>query len=278
MKFAKGNLSQKHRVILACLFLLPLIVAAGKLSVLPTCELLTRYVSLAEVPAQMHGRLQYVLFVPLGAVLVSFCRLTLGIRILGPFRSILIAVAFQITGIFLGLLFLTIVIAVIVAVRPLLKAIRLPYYARVSVIMGAVSAIMVITILAGIWLEADSLRRTAYFPIVVLCLTGEGFSRTLTREGARSATWRGAMTALLAVLFALLTEIHALRQLLLRFPELLIVQIGCIVVISEYFDLRLLKWMNPAPRQKVSPRRREKKTAKEARHHTRSVGEVASKT
>jgi len=278
MRFSKGNLSGKQRVMLACLFLLPLVVAGGKLPILPTCGLLARYASLAEVPAEMHGRLQYVLFVPLGAVLVSFCRLTLGIRILGPFRSILIAVAFQITGIPLGLIFLTIVIAVIVAIRPLLKSIRLPYFARVSVIMGAVSAIMVLTILAGIWLEADSLRRTAYFPVVVLCLTGEGFSRALTREGTRSAMWRGAMTVLLAVLFTLLTEIHALQQLLLRFPELLIVQIGCVVVIAEYFDLRLLQWMNPVPQRRVSPRRTKEKTTREGRHDTRGAGGVAVKT
>jgi len=278
MGFSKGNLSQNHRVMLALLFILPLMLTVGKWSVFPTSALLTRFASLADVPAAMHARLLYVLFVPLGAVLVVFCRLTLGIRILGPFRSILIAVAFQITGILLGLIFLTIVIAVIVLVRPLLKAIHLPYFARVSVIMSAVSAIMVITILMGTWLEADHLRRTAYFPIVVLCLTGEGFSRTLTKEGARSAIWRGAMTALLAVLITLLTSIPGLRQLMLRFPELLIVQLGCIVVISEYLDLRLLQWINPAPPPKAAPQKGKKKTAKKAREAGRSGEEVAAKT
>jgi hypothetical protein len=220
----------------------------------------------------MNTRLQYVLFVPLGAVLVVFCRLTLGIRILGPFRSILIAVAFQITGIVLGLIFLTIVIAVIVVVRPLLKAIRLPYYARVSVIMSAVCAIMTFTILMGTWLETDVLRRTAYFPIVVLCLMGEGFSRTLTKEGTRAAMWRGAMTTLLAVLITLLTAIPGLRQFMMRFPELLIVQLGCIVLISEYLDLRLLQWINPAPPPKASGRKSKRKTSKKARETVPSSG------
>jgi hypothetical protein len=278
MRFSKGNLSGKRRAMLACLFLLPLVVAAGKSAVFPTSEFLTRYASLLEVPAEMHRRLQYGLFVPLSAVLVVLCRLTLGIRILGPFRSILIAVAFQITGIPLGLVFLTIVIAVIVVVRPLLKAIRLPYFARVSVIMSAVSAIMMMTILLGTWLEADSLRRTAYFPIVVLCLTGEGFSHALTKEGTRSAMWRGAMTVLLAVLITLLTEIHALQQLLLRFPELLIVQIGCVVVIAEYFDLRLLQWMNPAPQGRVSARRAKGKITREGHHDPCGAGGGAVKT
>jgi hypothetical protein len=137
---------------------------------------------------------------------------------------------------------------------------------------------MVITILVGNWVEADSLRRSGYFPIVVLCLTGEGFARTLAKEGPLSAMWRGAMTALLAVLITLMTAIAGLQQLMMRFPELLIVQIGCIVVVSEYFDLRLLQWINPVPPPKAVPKERKENTAKKAGEATRSGAEVVAST
>ena len=272
MRFSKGNLSRKHRAMLALLFVVPLMLAAGKWSALPTSTFLTRFVSLADIPPEMHSRLQYILFVPLGAIVVVLCRLTLGIRILGPFRSILIAVAFQVTGILLGLAFLTIVIGVIVAIRPLLKAMRLPYFGRVSVILSAVSVMMIVTILLSSWVEADALRRSGYFPIVVLCLTGEGFARTLAKEGPRSAMWRGTMTALLAVLITMISTVEGLQQLLMHFPELLIVQIGCIVVISEYFDLRLLQWINPAPSSEASGWKSERKASTEAREASLSGG------
>jgi hypothetical protein len=80
---------------------------------------------------------------------------------------------------------------------------------------------------------------------VVLCLTGEGFARTLIKEGARSALWRGATTAIVGILLTLLSDIHDFRHMLMQFPELLIFQIGCIVAIAEYFDLRLLQHLNP---------------------------------
>jgi len=181
-----------------------------------------------------------------------FFRLVLGIRLLGPFRSILIAVAFQITGILPGLLFLAMVIGIVVAVRPLIKAIRMPYFARVSVILSAVASIMIIALLSSAWLDIESLRRVAYFPIVVLCLTAEGFARTLSKEGLWSATWRGTMTAIVALLITLLSEINGFRNLFLYFPELLIMQIGCIVAIAEFFDLRLLRWLNPTAVKKSS--------------------------
>lgn len=258
MRLSKGNLSGKQKLVLAVLLIAPLLVILGKWSVLPTSEFLMRCFSLAEIPEEMQHRIRYILFIPFGAVLVVFSRLTLGIRVLGPFRSILIAVAFQITGIVLGLFFLTIVIGVIVAIRPLLKAIRLPYFGRVSVILSAVASIMVISFFCSEWLGIESLRQVTYFPIVVLCLTGEGFARTLTREGLRSAMWRGTMTAFVAVLITLLSRIPGFVYLLLRFPELLIVQIGCIVIIAEFFDLRLLQWLNPSIDKKRSPGRAKK--------------------
>jgi len=246
MGLAKGNLTIQHKWLLAALLLLPLVVAAAKCPVLPTSDFVARAVSLEDVPSSMHRRLQYVLFVPLGALTIVFVRLTLGIRVLGPFRSILLAVAFQITGIIEGLLFLSFVVAAVATIRPTLKAMRLPYFGRVSVILSLMSVIIVATMLLGSWVDAVSLRRVAYFPIIVLCLLGDAFARTWGEEGPRSALWRALTTAMVGVALTWVSVIPGFRNLLMRYPELLVTQIGCIILICEYFDLRLLAWMNPA--------------------------------
>lgn len=252
MRLSKGNLSGKQKLALGLLFALPLIVVIGKWSMLPTSGLFLRVFSLADIPNKMQTRVAYILFVPFGATLVVFFRLVLGIRLLGPFRPILIAIAFQITGILPGLIFLAMVVGMVVAIRPQTKAIRLPYFARVSVILSAVASIMILVLLSGAWLDGshgwmdiESLCRLAYFPIIALCLTGEGFARTLSQEGRKSAVWRGATTVLVAILITFLSQINGLRSMFLYFPELLMSQIGCIVVIAEFFDLRLLSRLNP---------------------------------
>ena len=249
MKLLKNSLSGKHKLVLGLLFAVPLIIAVGKCSMLPTSDFLSRTFSLADIPERMHRRVTYVLFVPFGATLVVFFRLVLGIRLMGPFRSILIAVAFQITGVVPGLVFLVTVVAIVVCVRSRITAIRLPYYARVSIILSAVSSIMIVALLSSTWFDSDALRRMAYFPIIVLSLMGDGFARTLTKEGFTSAMWRGTATVLVALLITSLSQINGFRELFLNFPELLIVEIACIVVIAEYFDLRLLSWLNPVPEQ-----------------------------
>ena len=274
----KGNLSGGRKWFLIALLGVPILIVLGKVLDLPLSDSLSRVFSLVNIPDEMHARVRYLLFVPLGALFVVFTRLTLGIRLLGPFRSILIAVAFQITGILFGLVFLIMVVAVVVVLRPLLKTIQLPYFARVSVILSTVAAIMVLALLVGNWLGVESLHTWAYFPVVVLSLTGEGFARTLGREGTRSAMWRGAMTVLVAILITLISSVPRVQQLLLRFPEFLVLQIGLIVVIAEFFDLRLLQWINPPPRRPKKRRtgRRRKGKGKGGRTTTEADGAVGA--
>ena len=253
MTLEKATLSEKQKLALRLLFIIPLLVIVGKLPLAPTAEFFTRFSSLADVSPRLVSRLRYILFVPLGALMVVFFRLTLGIRVLGPFRSILLAVAFQRTGIPLGLVFLALVITIIVTARPMLRDIQLPYFGRVSVTLSEVAVILTITLLASEWFSANTLSRVAYFPIFALCLIADGFAKTLAKEGRRSAIWRLTMTALVAVLITLVAQNHTARQAVLRYPELLFVQIGCIVVIAKFLDFRLFSRLNP-PVAATSPR------------------------
>jgi len=270
MRTSKRHLTTQRKLMLSLLFLAPALLILGKWSALPTSDFLRGAFSLAGLSQDMANRVQYVLVLPMGAILVVFFRLTLGIRLLGPFRSLLIAVAFQITGILPGLVFLVTVIAIIVAIRRLLKTLCLPYFARVSIILSAVSSIVILALLACEWLGIELLGRLAYFPIVVICLTGEGFARSLTKEGLFSAVWRGGMTALVAVLVTLLSSIGEIERFFVRYPELLLAQVGGIIVIAEYLDLRLLESLNPPVKK-----RKKRRTAKSASQTTGNASLVS---
>ncbi len=248
MKRLKSQINLKYRFLICLLLGLPILMMLWRLVRWHPMEtsFLDRWISLSGVSPEIQDQIIYILFVPLASLVVVFVRLTLGIRLLGPFRSILIAVAFQATGIFPGLIFLALSMASIAMIRPVLKDMGLPYFARVSVILGAVAGIVIATVLMAHHLSVAILERVAYFPIIVLCLICEGFARTLDKEGFVSAVWRGATTALLAVVFVLFTRIPGLQALLFRLPELLVLQIGCVVLIAEFFDFRLLKWLNPS--------------------------------
>lgn len=252
----RGRLRGSAKWVVAGMIFLPLIVIALKLSGLPIGRFLEEVSSLDEVRRGIGKPIGSILLVPLAAVIVVFFRVTLGIRVLGPFRSFLLAVAFQATGIPLGLFFFAVVLGVTTAVRRPLKAIRLPYFARVSIIMSTVAGTIALTLAVSSLLGIRGLGQVAHFPIVALCLAGDAFAATRIREGWRSAVWRGAVTAAVAVLITLIAGIGGFIDALVRFPELLMLEVGLIILIAEFLGYRLLSSWNPPP---VKKRKRKRK-------------------
>jgi hypothetical protein len=244
---AKTHSKTEMGWLLLALFGIPCLLMLAKSPRSPISTWLIEHASLVSLPAGLQHKLTHILFVPLGAILVVLVRLTLGLRVLGPFRSILLAVAFQATGAVLGLVFLAVTIAIVASIRPLLRAMALPYFGRITVMLSSVAVLITLGVMGSQWFHVGSLQSIVYFPIVVLCLVADAFARTASKEGLRSALWRAGTTALTAVGLAALADHPQLTQHLLLYPELLVLQIGCIIVISRYMNWKCLEWLNPAP-------------------------------
>ncbi len=234
-----------HRLLVAVLIAVPLLIVLAKWPGLPTAEFLRTHFTLETLPLRVQHKLTHILFVPLGAMLIVLVRLTLGLRLLGPFRSLLLAVAFQATGIPLGLTFLTVTIAIVTLARPSIRALRMPYFGRTTVLLSSVAGLMVLVVLAGSWMHIGLLNSIAYFPIVVLSLIADAFARTAKSEGWRSALWRAGITASVAILLTALAKIPVLTELLSRYPELMAAHIGGIIFVSRSMNWRVLAHWNP---------------------------------
>src|SRR5216683_1936405 len=194
--------------LLALLFVAPLIVTLGKLPGVPTAPAFAEFFSLTALPAQLKAPVREILFVPLGAFLVVLVRLALGVQVLGLFRPILLAIAFAVIGIPLGL------------------------------------TLLLLPLMLGRWWHISELLRVAHLPVIALCLTCESFARTVDKEGLGEAAWRTITTIIVAGTIAGAAELGAIAFFLVR-PELLLLQAGGILLMSRYFDLRLLEGWNP---------------------------------
>ncbi|MCA9730297.1 MAG: hypothetical protein KC729_21630 [Candidatus Eisenbacteria bacterium] len=256
--YRRKRMTPVRRWVLLITLVVPLVIILLKHTSTPVAEVLRHVVSLGGSQEEVSHRVANVLLVPLGAAIVVFFRVTLGIRVLGPFRSVLLAIAFRTTGIPLGIFFLSLVISAIVLLRPLFKKkLRLPYFSRLSVTLSTVAAIITVTLVVARHFSIEPLGRAAFFPIVVLCLTGDGFAATLRREGLRSALWRGAMTALVALLISAIAGVRSIEHILALYPELLLLEIGMIIVFSYFLGFRLFAFLNPP-----LPKKKKKKRAK----------------
>lgn len=237
----------KPDILLWVLLVVPLCLAAAKLPLFPTSPLLTNFLSLSDVPAHFHGAVKTVLIVTLGALTVVAFRLILGIQVLGLFRPILLAMAFDVIGVPMSMAFLVCALAIIVALRSLLRTDH--NYARVAVLLSLVSALLLVPLIIGRWWGTAWLMQLALFPVIALCLTCESFAKILDREGVAEAVWRAVTTIMVALVITVMTETSGTVALFLHFPELLLVQAGCILLINKHLDFRVFEGINPLQRR-----------------------------
>jgi 7 transmembrane helices usually fused to an inactive transglutaminase len=243
-----ASLARARRWMFLVLLVIPCGIMLGKLSVFPTASAFSAWFSLTDLPKHIQPHVEYIIFVPLSAVVVSFFRLTLGVPVLSLFRPILVAIAFRIIGIPLGLAFLAVVLGTVLLLRPLLKGAH--YYARVPLQLSLVAIFLVLPLIAGKWWHEDWLRHLAYFPIISLCLICEAFTKSLDRKGLAEAAWPTLNTILIGMIISLVASIHGALHLLLRFPELLVAQAGLVLLIGEYLHFEILKGKNLLVRQR----------------------------
>ena len=199
---------------------------------------LNRYLSLTWIPLDARRDILYLLLLPTGALLIAMTRLTLGVRVLG-LRAILIAIGFQEIGILPSLLLMLVVVATVLAMRPTMRRIRLPLYGRLTLVLSLVAVIMVGAVLAGSWLNSELIWRTAFFPVIIMAMIAESIAKTIEKDHAILAAWRTIWTLLLSLVIAAIGQVGLWGDVLLQAPEIMLLQIVAIILVAEYFDLRI---------------------------------------
>lgn len=261
------------RISLALLFGLPAILLILKFLPWIGASTMADMFSLTRLPAVILRHVQRLMLMSLGAVIVVIFRLSLGIRVLGPVRPILIALAYQLTGFVVGTVFLVAVMIIIALIRPLLRSAGMPYFARIATVLSLVSLMVLVTLEIGMVIGTEEFLMVGLLPVVVLTFAAEGFAKTLYKEGIKSASWRTLMTILVAALINLLTDFPGMHHFVLRFPELLLIDIGLIYLVSRYCKFRAFEFLNPSP---ISVKKRKTNDKKSSKMQKRRVASNAS--
>jgi hypothetical protein len=240
----RGRVPQlKSSWLLLALLVVPAAMMIARLPLFPTSAWLNDVLSLSDLPVRMQRHAEFVLFIPLSAVVVCFFRLTLGLPVLSLFRPILTAVGFRIVGIPLGLAFLLAVLGTVVLIKPLLKEAH--YYVRVPLVLSLTAACLVVPLLMYVWWHHETLRQVGYFPVISLALLCEAFTKILNEKGLRAAMWPTVNTIVVAIVITLLFGIPGALHVLLGYPEALFLQAGLILAIGRYLDLELFAGKDP---------------------------------
>ncbi len=195
--------------------------------------------TLFSLPVHSQNTYSLILMVPLGALIVVFMRIFIGVQTFGTFMPILIAISFRETQLFWGIVLFTVIVFVGLLIRLYLERLRLLLIPRLAAILVVVVILMLIISFTTGELGLERLLSISLFPMVILAMTIERMSITWEESGAKAALIQGLGSLIVACLGYLVMTNEHLVYLMFAFPEFLLVILGLCIWTGRYTGYRV---------------------------------------
>lgn len=185
-----------------------------------------------------------LLLLPVVAAFIAACRHLVGLRGFGIFLPASLGVVFLATGPVVGVGLFLIIIAISTLFRVGLRGLRLKlqYLPRMSLMLWAVSLGVLGLLFAAPYLSQFSIRDVSIFPVLILVLLAEEFTRVHLGKSIDVAVSLTSETLILAVLTFTILSYKDLQVTSLLHPELVLLIAALFnIFLGRYTGLRLLE-------------------------------------
>jgi hypothetical protein len=129
-----------------------------------------------QLPIEEQSMFRMLLLLPIGALIVAFMRIVIGIRTSGTFMPVLIAVAFVQTTLVPGLIAFLSVVAIGLLLRGYLSSLNLLLVSRISALIILVIFITAGLSIIGYQMGFNTGMTVTFFPMVIIAWTIERMS------------------------------------------------------------------------------------------------------
>ncbi len=197
------------------------------------------FLSFYELPIEEQSMFRMLLLLPLGALVVAFMRIVIGIRTSGTFMPVLIAVAFVQTTLVPGLIAFLSVVSIGLVMRGYLSSLNLLLVSRISALIILVIFITAGLSIIGYQMGFNTGMTVTFFPMVIIAWTIERMSILWEEEGAHEVMIQGAGSLFVAILAYLLMSTPLAGHLTFNFPELHFAILGLILLMGQYTGYKL---------------------------------------
>lgn len=192
-----------------------------------------------RLPIEEQSMFKLLLLLPLGAAVVVFMRVIVGLQTAGTFMPILIALAFLQTSLVPGLVSFVSVVAIGLLLRGYLSRLNLLLVARIATLIVLVIFVISALSIIGYQLGYSTGMTITFFPMIIIAWTIERMSILWEEEGAHEVLIQGGGSLLVAVIAYLLMQWPLLRHLTFNFPELNLVLLAMILAMGQYTGYKL---------------------------------------
>ena len=197
--------------------------------------------SIFTLPVDKQNAFKSILLIPAGILVVVIFRVLIGLSTSGTFMPVLIAIAFLQTQLSTGLITFLAIVGVGLWLRSYLSRINLLLVARISVVVIMVIILMASFSVLSHKLGLQELMAITFFPMIIIAWTIERMSILWEEDGAKEVFKQGFGSLLVAVCVYLMMSNPYVQHLTFNFPEVLLVEMGVILLIGQYSGFRLLE-------------------------------------
>jgi hypothetical protein len=190
----------------------------------------------AGIPA---NTIVLILMIPIIATIVSFVRIIVGLPSLEMLVPIILSFAFVAVGIWIGLAIIAAVVLASFASRHVLRGVKLMFFAKRSLSLLLLSLFVLATITVIAYLDPAQIAGLSIFPLLILTLLGDSIVSVQLHKSMRETVAVTAVTIGIGVIGYLLATLVVVRDLLILYPEVVLITILANVLIGRYFGLRL---------------------------------------
>jgi transglutaminase-like putative cysteine protease len=198
-----------------------------------------RAVSLFMLPPHQQRYVEFLLLLPVAALIVCVFRNLIGLHSFGTFAPALVGLAFRDLHSMPGLLVFVSILLVGWLIRRVLDSYHLLQVPRVAVMLSIVVVLLIATLVAANIEDLPAAEFIPFFPMVILTGMIERFW-TLETEDSTSSSFKTLLSSVgIAAAIAVLLNIPGMVYHLFCFPETLGIIIALQLVIGRYTGYRL---------------------------------------
>jgi hypothetical protein len=207
--------------------------------------------SIHSLPLEEQAMFKTIMLIPIGALIVVFLRVFVGLKTSGTFMPILIAVAFVQTQLLPGIIGFLLIVGTGLMIRSYLSRLNLLLVARISAVIISVILIIAVFTVLSFRLGITQGLTITFFPMIILSWTIERMSILWEEDGAKEVLLQGSGSLFTAIIVYLAMTNPYVQHLTFNFIGIQLIVLALILLLGTYTGYRLseLKRFSPMVNQ-----------------------------
>jgi hypothetical protein len=217
---------------------------AGKLSITNFMPYAVQFSISAGVPA---NTVILIMLLPFLATLIVATRYIVGLTSMGILVPTALTITLLDTGIVPGFILLAAILLASITARIVLKKIRIMQMPKMALSMFGVSLFLFAALTFSAVYHWFDVRQLSIFPLLLLILLSDRIVTLFLERNLQETVEITVVTLILSMLGFILLSWEWLRDLLLVYPELVLLLIPINIMIGRYFGLRMTEYFRFSP-------------------------------